>query len=191
MRIRRVDIQNFRGIKCASWRLPKDRNFLALIGPGDSTKTTLLTAIERTLHDRAGMTFVDTDFYGATVDEPIRIRVAVGDLPDQLITMDTFGTFLSGIDDGGEWSHDPANESERCVIVELLVEADLEPVWQSYRPPLGGPDVQEDDPRPVRSAHRARMTASASTIVLTRTSAGRRHRRWGSSLRSVATPRRL
>lgn len=159
MRIRRVDIQNFRGIKFASWRLPKERSFLALIGPGDSTKTTLLTAIERTLHDRAGMTFVDTDFYGAKVDEPIRIRVAVADLPDQLITMDTFGTFLSGIDDAGEWSHDPTSESERCVIVEQLVEADLEPVWQSYRPPLGGPDVQEDDPHPVRSAQRARITA--------------------------------
>ena len=54
MRIRRVDIENFRGIKRASWRLPKDQAFFALIGPGDSTKTTLLTAIERALHDRAG-----------------------------------------------------------------------------------------------------------------------------------------
>lgn len=159
MKIRRVDVQNFRGIKSASWRLPKDQRFFALIGPGDSTKTTLLTAIERALHDRPGMTFVDTDFYGATVDEAIRIRVAVVDLPDELLAMDAFGTFLAGIDDTGEWSHDPVDESDRCVIVELLVEADLEPVWQSYRPPLGGPDVEDDEPYPIRASHRARMTA--------------------------------
>lgn len=159
MRIRRIDVQNFRGIKSASWRLPKDRRLFALIGPGDSTKTTLLTAIERALHDRAGMAFVDTDFYGAAVDEPIRIRVAIGDLPDELIAIDTFGTFLAGIDDAGEWTHDPVDESERCVIVELLVEADLEPVWQSYRPPLDGSQDQDEAPHPVRARHRARMTA--------------------------------
>ncbi len=159
MRIRRIDIENFRGIKRASWRLPKDQTFLALVGPGDSTKTTLLTAIERALHDRAGMTFVDTDFHGAVVDEPIRIRVAVDDLPDELIAMDAFGGYLAGINDTGEWSHDPVDESERCVIVELLVEADLEPVWQSYRPPLDGGEDEDEEPHLVRARHRARMTA--------------------------------
>jgi hypothetical protein len=138
MRIRRIDIENFRGIKCASWRLPKDQTFFALIGPGDSTKTTLLTAIERTLHDRPGMMLADTDFYGVVVEQPIRIRVAVDDLPDELIAMDAFGAFLAGIDEAGEWSHDPVDESGRCVIVELLVEADLEPLWRSYQPPLDG-----------------------------------------------------
>ncbi|TGN65020.1 ATP-binding protein [Nocardioides eburneiflavus] len=159
MRIRRIDIENFRGIKSASWRLPKDQAFFALIGPGDSTKTTLLTAIERTLHDRAGMTFADTDFYRAMVDEPIRVRVAVDDLPDELIAMDAFGAFLAGINDAGEWLHDPVDESERCVIVELLVEADLEPMWQSYRPPLDGGEDQDEETHPVRARHRARMTA--------------------------------
>jgi putative ATP-dependent endonuclease of OLD family len=94
---------------------------LHLSGPGDSTKTTILTAIERALHDRGGLTFADTDFYGAVIDEPIRIRVAVDDMPDELIAMDAFGAFLAGIDDAGEWSHDSDDESERCVIVELLV----------------------------------------------------------------------
>ena len=159
MRIRRIDIQNYRGIKRMSWRLPKDQTFFALIGPGDSTKTTLLTAVERALHDRAGMTFADTDFYGAAVGEPVRIRVAVDDLPDELIAMDAFGAFLAGINDAGDWSHDPVEESDRCVIVELLVEADLEPVWQSYRPPLDGGEGQDEEPHPVRARHRARMTA--------------------------------
>lgn len=34
MRVRRIDIENFRGIKRASWRPPKDAKFFALIGPG-------------------------------------------------------------------------------------------------------------------------------------------------------------
>lgn len=160
MRIRRVDVNNFRGIKSASWRLSKEQTFVALIGPGDSTKTTLLTALERALHDRAGLTFSDTDFYGVDIDAPIRIRVAVGDLPDELIAMDAFGAFLCGIDEAGEWSHDPSDDTDSCVIVELVVEADLEPVWQAYRPPLDD-EVEETDEQPplIRARHRGRMTA--------------------------------
>lgn len=157
MRIRRIDIENFRGIKSASWRLAPGRRFFALIGPGDSTKTTVLTALERALHDRSGQSILDTDFFDAKVEHPIRIRVAVDELPDELIAMDAFGGFLAGIDDDGEWTHDPVDETQRCVIVELLVEADLEPVWQSYRPPLD--DLDDEEPNPVRARHRSRMTA--------------------------------
>lgn len=157
MRIRRIDIENFRGIRAASWRLPVDRNFFVFIGPGDSTKTTVLTAIEWCLHGRAGLSVLDTDFYGAQVqDAAIRIRVAVVDLPDELIAMDALGGFLAGIDENGEWFHDPIDATQRCVIVELLVEADLEPVWQSYRPAL---EEEEEEPHPIRVKHRSKMTA--------------------------------
>lgn len=143
MRIRRVDIENFRGIKAASWRLPPGQRFFALIGPGDSTKTTILTALERALHDRSGQSVLDTDFFQADITHPIRIRVAVDELPDDLIALDAFGGFLAGIDDEGEWTHDPNQETQSCVIIEFLVEADLDPIWQSYRPPLEGLDDEE------------------------------------------------
>lgn len=65
-----------------------------------------MTALERALQDRAGQSVLDTDFYDAVVDQPIRIRVAVDELPDELIAMDAFGGFLAGIDDDGEWMHD-------------------------------------------------------------------------------------
>jgi hypothetical protein len=157
MRIRRIDIENFRGIRQASWRLPPDRKFFALIGPGDSTKTSILTAIERALHDRGWGSVLDTDFYGVKVEDPIRIRVAVDDLPDELIAIDAFGMFLAGIDENGDWTHDPGDEMDRCVIVEYLVEADLEPVWQSYRPPIADQDL--DEPHPIRARHRSHLTA--------------------------------
>ena len=57
MRIRRLDIEHFRGIDRASWRLPTEQTFFTLIGPGDSTKSTILTAIERALTDRTTVTF--------------------------------------------------------------------------------------------------------------------------------------
>jgi len=185
MQIRRIDVDNFRGIQSASWRLPKHQRFFALIGPGDATKTTLLSAIERALHDRAGLAFADTDFHNAAVDDPIRIRVAVTDLPDELITLDAFGANLAGIDDNGEWTHDPDEGVERCVIVELLVEADLEPVWQTYRPPTAGDLEADHDPRPVRAKHRAAMAAYR---VDDRVDA---HLRWSStsSLGKLATQR--
>ena len=91
------------------------------------------------------------------VDHPIRIRLAVDELPDELIAMDAFGGFLAGIDNAGEWMHDPVDEAYRCVIVELPVEAGHGPVCQSYRPPLEGLD--DEEPHPVRAWHRSRMTA--------------------------------
>ena len=158
MRIRRLDIEHFRGIERASWKLPTDRTFFALIGPGDSTKSTLVTALERTLTDRTTVTFQDTDFHGGDITEPIRIRVAVAELPDDLLSLDAFGTFLAGIDKDGEWVHEPDNDHESCVIIELLVDADLEPIWQAYRPPAA--DGEDDgDPPTVRAKHRARITA--------------------------------
>lgn len=158
MRIRRLDIEHFRGIDSASWRLPTEPTFFALIGPGDSTKSTLLTAVERALTDRTTITFLDTDFHDGDIGQPIRIRVAVADLPDELLALDAFGTFLAGIDADGNWVHEPDEDHEPCVIVELLVDADLEPIWQAFRPPA---EDGEDDGEPpsIRAKHRARITA--------------------------------
>ena len=44
MKIRKLEIQNFRGIKRLEWDLPNEKTF-CLIGSGDSTKTTVLEAI--------------------------------------------------------------------------------------------------------------------------------------------------
>ncbi len=157
MRIRRIDIENFRGIRSASWPIPTNRHFFALIGPGDSTKTTVLSAVDWALHDRYGLSVLDTDFYACDIEAPIRIRVAIDQLPDELIALDAFGTFLAGIDETGEWSHDPSDALERCVIIEFRVENDLDPVWQSFRPPL--PGGEESEPVPIRAKHRARISA--------------------------------
>jgi hypothetical protein len=53
MRVRRVEISHFRGIKSLTWSIAADQHFVALIGPGDATKTTILTAVQRELGDSA------------------------------------------------------------------------------------------------------------------------------------------
>lgn len=164
MKIRRIDIENFRGVRTLSWRLPADQTFYVLIGPGDATKSTILTAIERALSDRWNITFTDTDFYDADIDKPIRIRVAVSDLPKNLLGLDELGLHLAGIDTLGDWTHDAVDGTDKCVIVELLVEADLEPQWTIYRPgqiddPQGGQhgdvEPQAEPQHPLLTRHRA------------------------------------
>jgi len=49
--------------------------------PGDSTKTTILDAIELCLYPRAYFLADDSDFFNLDVEEPIRIIVTLTDLP--------------------------------------------------------------------------------------------------------------
>ena len=155
MRIRRIDIENFRGIKSASWRLPKDQSFVALVGPGDSTKTTLITAIERALHDRAGMLFS-------------RHRLLRrGRRLTQFVSASLFATCRTS---SSPWTpsaaFSPASTTQATGPMtrptkptgvsssNCVVEADLEPVWQSYRPPLDEGDEPDEIPTPIRARHR-------------------------------------
>ena len=155
MKIRRIDIENFRGIRRLSWSLPADQTFFVLIGPGNATKSTVLTALERGLSDRWNIMFTDTDFYRGELDEPIRIRIAMTGVPQDLLGVDDLGLHLSGINAAGEWCHDPEDGFEACVIVELRVDADLEPEWVAYRP-----NAEDDEERHVlRARHRSRFGA--------------------------------
>ncbi|ANP73044.1 ATP-dependent nuclease [Cryobacterium arcticum] len=138
MRVRRIEIQNFRGIKSLDFRIPHDKKFICLIGPGDSSKSTIIDAINLTLGERWSLSLSDTDFYDAKTDKPIVIRIALADLPAEIRTHALFGLHLSGIDSEGEWQHDPIDGVEPCVIVELRVESEIEPIWSIYRP--GGND---------------------------------------------------
>lgn len=152
-RIRRVEVERFRGIRSLTWVLPVGQGFVALIGPGDGCKTTILTAIARALSDSWSVAFRDTDFHSITFDAPIVIRVAVGDLDAELLDREVAGLHLCGITADGTLTHDPGEADEACVVVELRVEDDLEPRWTFYRPGDTG------EPTPMRASVRARLRA--------------------------------
>jgi putative ATP-dependent endonuclease of the OLD family len=125
--VRRVDIAHFRGIEQMCWRIPKGTRFLGLVGPGDSGKSTILSAIDMALGDRWNLAISDTDFYQGDVEKPISIRVALTDLPMSIRQHDTLGMSLTGIDDSCEIHQDPGDDHDLCLVIALTVDKNLEP----------------------------------------------------------------
>lgn len=133
MRVRRLWISNFRGIKYMDWKIPANQRLIALVGPGDSGKSTILDAIHFLLGDRWNIPFADTDFYGTSVEEPITITAATIDIPRELKKDTALGLWMSGIDDSGDLYPDPADGLEPALVVSLTVDSSLEPKWSIRR----------------------------------------------------------
>ncbi len=134
MRVRQLTVRNYRGIKKADWSL--DSRFIALVGPGDSTKTTLLDALGLVLSSRYTETFTDADFYNSDTSTPIVIEAVVVDLPKPLVEERAHGKNRSGIRDDGTLEHDPITEEgvAACLIIRLTIDSSLEPEWSVVRP---------------------------------------------------------
>lgn len=153
MRIRRLEIRNYRAIKQYVWVLPPDLNFICLIGPGDSGKSTILEALNMALTDRWTLAISDTDFHETNVSEPIIIRVTLADLTEDIMRHDALGLELGGITAAGNLIHGPEEGSEACITVQLKIDSDLDPQWSIYR-------VDEPDPStPLRSGMRRKFGA--------------------------------
>ena len=147
VQIRMVIARNFRGIRAADWILPRNR-FVCLVGPGDSTKTSLLDVIGLVLTPRWNVQFSDADFHSCQIEEPIVLQVVIGDLPTWMLSEDSYGYHLAGLMPTGELVHDPLEGSEPCVIVRLQVSDALEPVWSVVRP------GEENEGMPIRGSAR-------------------------------------
>lgn len=132
---------DFAGLGAADWRLPADNPFVCLVGPGDSTKTTLLDVISLVLSPRWNVPFCDADFYNCQVGEPIVLRAAIGDLPPRVLREDAYGLELCGLRPDGELVHDPENGTEPCLLIQLKVTESLEPGWSVVRPGSGDDGV--------------------------------------------------
>ncbi len=127
MQIRHLKIHNFRGIKEIEW-IPRT-NLLCLLGPNDSTKTTILDAIEYCLWPRYNIFVYDTDFYNSDISSPIIIEVTLGDLPEQIIQDDGYGLCLRGWCADSTINDEPSDEDEKVITVRFQVTGDFEPSW--------------------------------------------------------------
>jgi putative ATP-dependent endonuclease of the OLD family len=129
MRLRRLEIQNFRGVRSLDWRhIPITA---ALVGPGDSGKSTILDAIERVLSPKWNVAFDDTDFWDLHTDAAIVIHATITDLAPSFYRDTKFGLLLHGFD-AKEGKAIPVSGDEgeqHALVVELRVDASLEPVW--------------------------------------------------------------
>lgn len=130
-RIRRLEIRNFRSIQSLDWAPSAGIN--CLIGPGDSGKSTILDAIDLCLSARRSASIADTDFYALDVTQNIVIEVTLGGLPDDLLSLDSYGEFLRGHDPAtGQIEPEPRADIETVLTLRLEVGSDLEPSWLLY-----------------------------------------------------------
>ena len=127
MKIRYIAIKNFRGIKELDWKVTGD--FICFIGAGDSTKSTILDAIECALTPRWNYVFEDTDFFNLDVTQPISINVTIGQLPDVFVSEQKYGLFLRGWNPQSDMHDEPEDGDESVITISLQVEKDLEPKW--------------------------------------------------------------
>ena len=130
MKIRQIYIKGFRGINNLEWGLPENTIY-CLVGPGDSTKSTILDAIEWILTPRWNMPIFDTDFYNGNVDSPIDIRITIGGLPEALLSLDKFGCYTRGWKDS-KIHDEPIEGSEEVITIRLFVDHSLEPIWTLF-----------------------------------------------------------
>lgn len=130
MKIRKINIQNFRGVKQFEWNLPDQRIF-CLIGKGDSAKSTILEAIRCAFHPQWNLAFNDSDFHLCKTDVPIEIDIVIGDLLDEFCSDQKYGPHLRGWDKATSKLHDePEDQDEVVLSIRLIVAKDLEPKWK-------------------------------------------------------------
>jgi ribose 1,5-bisphosphokinase PhnN len=127
MKIRHIQIERFRGIRQMEWRV--GGNFVCLVGPGDSTKTTILDAIEFALSPRWNIPFDDSDFYDTDTSAPIVITVTVGDLPEEFKSDARYGYLARGWTANGDLHDEPAEDDEMVLSIQLRVDRSLEQSW--------------------------------------------------------------
>jgi hypothetical protein len=124
-------VRNFRGIRLLDWSPRPGLN--CLIGPGDSTKTTILDAISLVLAHRWNVAFSDADFYQADPSIEISIEVTLASLQEGLLDSQVFGQHLRGVCADGSVVDEPFDDAEPAITIRLTVDASLEPIWALIR----------------------------------------------------------
>lgn len=129
MKLRKITIKNFRGVKELDWSLPSG-DIYCLIGKGDSSKSTILEAIRYAFYPQWNLTLSDSDFYQCKVENAIAIEVTIGDLVEEFCSLTKYGHCLRGWDAVAlRLTDEPDDHLERVLTVRLTVEKDLEPKW--------------------------------------------------------------
>ena len=132
MFITNLEIEHFRGIQKGNIIFPLDSRVICMIGAGDSTKTTILKAIEWVSWPSWNLIVCDNDFYECDTSTPIIIRGTFKEIPSKLIAEDKFGLYLRKphvlinpcIDD------EPEDAGDFCLTIQLTIDSTLEPKWE-------------------------------------------------------------
>lgn len=132
MKIRQVQIRNFRGIESLNWVLP-EVGVVCLIGGGDLCKSTILEAIRLCLLPSWNVAFDTFDFFDGMTQQPIEIILTLGDLPAELITERKYGHWIRGWkSEDKELVDEPRDDIEKVLSLRLSVDESLEPIWEVF-----------------------------------------------------------
>jgi predicted ATPase len=133
MKIRHIKIENFRGIKELDFSFPKNK-LICFIGQGDSTKSTILKAIQYTFHPYYYIKIDDSDFHECDVESPIVIEITIGELSKELTAFKNcggYGDFMRGWDkEELKIIDEPDSGLENALTIQFKVDKSLEPKWK-------------------------------------------------------------
>jgi energy-coupling factor transporter ATP-binding protein EcfA2 len=155
VRIQHIEIRHFRGIKSLSWRVKG--SFNCIIGPGDSGKTTILTALDYALSPRTSLAIDDSDFFNQDVRENIVIQVTLADWDESRLEIKNFfqeskyAQHKCGLTDSGPCS-EPQEGEPGAVSISLRVDESLEPKWSVVQ---GRDENADQDRKPIYASDRA------------------------------------
>ena len=153
MRIVYLEVQNFRGIKSLVWAPAAGMN--CLIGPGDSTKTTILDAIELCLNPRSYSFADDCDFFDLDIEKPLRITVTLAGLPGDFKAEDRYGLHLRGWNQAATKIEDESGAGlEDALSITVVIDQSLEARWSIHNDRI---DAIDKDPPTVRYKDAKRM----------------------------------
>lgn len=143
MYIKRLKINNFRGIRELNWKIKN--KFICLIGPGDSTKTTILDAIEWALYPYWYINVNDYDFYNCDVNSNINIEITIGDLPEEFIKEESFGLYLRKDVENKNCDDEPDENEESFITIRLEINKYYEQEWTVINNRLEGKKISTKD----------------------------------------------
>ena len=127
LRIRHIEIRNF-AAKSLSWHVKG--NFNCIIGPGDTSKTTILAALDYALSPRTYLSFDDSDFFNQDIVIQVPLTGWNKTQPDvcKFFQENRFAQYKCDLDDTGQL-HEPQLEDRVAVSASLRVDKGLEPKW--------------------------------------------------------------
>lgn len=156
MLIALVEIENFRGIKGLEWSPSSAVN--CLIGPGDSTKTTIIDAIELALNPRSYLFADDSDFFDLDIKQPIKVTVTLTDLPSVFLADDRYGLHLRGWNaKDSKLRDEPGDGLEEALSVRVTIDESLEARWQLFNERI---DSDDSDPPGLRYKDAQQITTT-------------------------------
>lgn len=124
-----LKIKNFKGINEFHHTFGK-KNFICLIGRGDSGKTSILEAISLVLSPKWNIPFIDTDFHNCNIENEIVIEATIYDVPKKLLSESKFGLHIVGINfTTNKVENELQEEHMEALIIRLSVDKTLEPKW--------------------------------------------------------------